>query len=70
MANEIDIQSVIRIGTWGVPGICVILGIFAVVVGDTSGQKNLASDGWTIFFIGILAFFAEILLYYMNKRRS
>ncbi|HVN74080.1 MAG TPA: hypothetical protein VMT44_05755 [Methanoregula sp.] len=71
MASDgMDIQTMVRVGMWGVPGVCVILGIFAIVIGDTSGMKLVSGDGWTFFYIGILAYAAEILLYYATKRKQ
>ena len=63
------IQSIIL----GVPGACILIGIFDIVLGDafiSLGFIGEKSHGWLFLWTGIAFYLIEFFVYYMIVKRK
>jgi len=61
-------QSII----WGLPGACILIGIFDIVLGDayiSLGFIGEKSHGWLFLSIGIVVYLIELFVYYVILKR-
>ena len=66
------IRNLIQIGIWGVPGACILMGIFDLVLGDayiSLGFIGEKSHGWLFFYTGIAVYLIELFVYFVILRR-
>jgi hypothetical protein len=63
-----SIQIVIR----GIPGACILMGVFDIVLGDAYSSLGFIgekSHGWLFFYTGIVVYLIELFVYFVILRR-